>query len=31
MYDGPDDADDLQLCIDEAKSTYNSCIEDCED
>jgi len=30
-YDDPDDADELQICIDNAKSEYESCINDCED
>ena len=30
-YDDPDDADELQICIDNAKSGYESCINDCED
>ena len=30
MYDDPDDADDLQACIENAKSTYEDCIEECE-
>ncbi len=29
-YDDPDDADDLRMCIDNAKSEYESCIEECE-
>jgi hypothetical protein len=31
QYDDPDDADELQICIDNAKSEYESCINDCED
>ena len=30
-YDDPDDADELQICMDNAKSEYESCINDCED
>jgi hypothetical protein len=30
-YDDPDDADELHICIDNAKSEYESCINDCED
>jgi hypothetical protein len=29
-YDDSDDADDLRMCIDNAKSEYESCIEECE-
>jgi len=29
--DDPDDADELQVCIDNAKSEYESCIDECED
>jgi len=29
MYDDPDDADDLQLCVDNAKAQYQDCIEEC--
>ena len=28
--DDPDDADDLQMCIDGAKSDYDSCIQECD-
>ena len=31
QYDDPDDADELQTCMDNAKSEYESCINDCED
>jgi len=31
LYDSPDDADQLKICIDEAQSDYESCIDDCED
>jgi hypothetical protein len=30
QYNDPDGADDLQSCIDNAKSEYDSCLEDCE-
>jgi hypothetical protein len=30
-YEDPDDADELQICIDNVKSGYESCINDCED
>ena len=30
LYDDPDDADDLQMCLQEAKSTYDDCVEECE-
>jgi hypothetical protein len=30
LYDDPDDADMLQMCIDNAKSEYESCIDECE-
>ena len=30
QYDEPDDADDLQMCLDNAKSEYDSCVEECE-
>ena len=30
MYDGPEDADDLEQCIQSAKDDYQSCIEDCK-
>ena len=29
MYDDPDDADDLQQCVQSAKDEYQSCIEEC--
>ena len=29
MYDDPDDADDLRRCIDDAKSEYDDCLEEC--
>ena len=29
QYDDPDDADTLQMCIDNAKSEYESCIGEC--
>lgn len=28
-YDDPDDADDLQLCLENAKSAYDDCLEEC--
>ncbi len=31
QYDDPEDADELQMCIDNAKSEYESCIVECED
>lgn len=31
LYDDPDDADDLQLCIQNARDDYDSCIEECDD
>jgi hypothetical protein len=30
LYDDPDDAFDLQLCIQNAKDEYQSCIEECD-
>jgi hypothetical protein len=30
-YDDPDDADELKICMDNAKSEYDSCVNDCED
>ncbi len=30
LHDGPDDADDLQLCIQVAKDDYDSCVEECD-
>ena len=29
-YDDPDDSDDLHLCLEDAKSAYRDCIEECE-
>ena len=29
LHDGPEDADDLRLCIDDAKAEYDDCEEDC--
>jgi len=29
LYDEPDDADDLQQCIQHAQDEYQSCIEEC--
>jgi hypothetical protein len=31
LYDAPDDADDLERCIQSARYDYESCIEDCKD
>ena len=31
QYEDPDDADDLQMCLDSAKGDYDSCIDECED
>jgi len=31
QYNDPDDADDLQMCLDDATSEYDSCIAECED
>ena len=31
VYDDPDDADMLKICIDDAKSSYNACNDGCED
>lgn len=31
LYDQPDDADDLQQCIQSAKDDYDSCIEECDE
>lgn len=30
LHDGPDDFDDLQMCIQSAKDDYDSCIEECD-
>ena len=30
LYDGPDEADDLQHCIEDAKAAYDACIEECD-
>ena len=30
QYDDPHDADELQTCMDNAKSEYDSCIHECE-
>jgi hypothetical protein len=30
LYDEPDEADDLQMCIDDAKTAYDDCVEECE-
>ncbi len=31
QYGDPDDADELQMCLDSAKGDYDSCIDECED
>ena len=31
LYDNPEDADELQTCIDSANGDYSSCIDECED
>ena len=31
QYDDPDDADELQTCLNDARRGYESCINDCED
>ncbi len=31
LHDNPDDADDLQSCIQSAKDDYDTCIEECDD
>jgi hypothetical protein len=31
LQDDPDDADMLKMCMDGAKSGYESCIDECED
>jgi hypothetical protein len=30
LYDEPDDADDLKICLDDAKDAYDDCIEECK-
>jgi hypothetical protein len=30
-YDDPDDADELKICLDNAKSEYDACVNECED
>jgi hypothetical protein len=30
LYEEPDEADDLQMCIDDAKTAYDDCVEECE-
>jgi uncharacterized membrane protein len=30
LYDDPDDANELQTCMENAKSEYDSCIDECE-
>jgi hypothetical protein len=29
-YDDPEEADDLQMCLEEARSTYEECIQECD-
>ena len=29
MYDDPDEADDLQMCLQNAKDEYDQCVEEC--
>ena len=31
QYDDPDEADELQNCLDSANGDYGSCIDECED
>ena len=31
QYDDPDDADELQMCLDSAKGDYDFCVDECED
>ena len=30
QYEDPDEADDLQACLQDAKAAYEDCIEECE-
>lgn len=30
LYDDPEDADDLRMCIQGARDEFDSCIEECE-
>ena len=30
LYDDPDDADSLQMCIDDARRQYDDCVDECE-
>ena len=30
-YSDPDDADELQTCLDNAKSSYEACLNECEE
>ena len=30
LYDDPDDADSLQMCIDEARHQYDDCVDECQ-
>jgi hypothetical protein len=29
LHEDPDDADDLRMCIDDAKSEYDDCVHEC--
>lgn len=29
LHEGPDEADDLQMCLQEAKDDYDECISEC--
>jgi hypothetical protein len=30
LNDDPDDADDLQICLQDAKDQYDACVEECD-
>jgi hypothetical protein len=30
-YDNPEDAEDLKMCVDAAKETYDDCIRECDE
>ncbi len=30
QFDDPDDADELKICLDNALSEYNTCVNECE-
>lgn len=30
MWDDPDESDDLEMCLQDAKSQYQDCIEECK-